>query len=155
MTLFLKNIVFTLLVPGVVVVFIPVYVITHAPVAISPTTLLSGLMLLIGVIIYMWCIWDFANVGRGTPAPIDPPKTLVMRGLYKYTRNPMYLGVLCIISGWALLFQSLNIVIYAVCVATCFHLFILLYEEPHLKHIFGPSYEQYCSQVRRWIPISR
>ena len=155
MTLFLKNLVFTLLVPGVVAVFIPVYIFTHAPVAISPTTLLSGLMLLIGVIIYMWCIWDFANVGRGTPAPIDPPKTLVMRGLYKYTRNPMYLGVLCVISGWALLFQSLNIVIYAVCVATCLHLFILLYEEPHLKRVFGPSYEQYCSQVRRWIPIPR
>ena len=155
MTLFLKNLVFTLLVPGVVAVFIPVYIFTHAPVAISPTTLLSGLMLLIGVIIYMWCIWDFANVGRGTPAPIDPPKTLVMRGLYKYTRNPMYLGVLCVISGWALLFQSLNIVIYAVCVATCFHLCILLYEEPHLKRVFGPSYEQYCSQVRRWIPIPR
>lgn len=155
LTLFLKNLVFTLLVPGVVAVYVPVYVFTYAPVMISPTALLGSLILLIGTIIYTWCIWDFATVGRGTPAPMDPPKALVVRGLYKYTRNPMYLGALCVISGWAVLFHSLNIAIYAVCVATCFHLFVLFYEEPHLRRVFGPSYGQYCSKVRRWIPIPR
>lgn len=155
LTLFLKNLAFTILVPGVVAVYVPVFTITHAPATISPIAMLGGLALLIGALIYVWCVWDFATVGRGTPAPIDPPKTLVVRGLYKYTRNPMYLGVLCIIFGWALLFRSPNVTIYAACVATCFHLVILFYEEPHLRGVFGPSYDQYCSQVRRWIRIPR
>ena len=153
--LFLKNLVFTVLVPGVVAVYVPVYVFTHAPTTTSPTVMLGGLALLIGALIYIWCVWDFATVGRGTPFPVDPPKTLVVRGLYKYTRNPMYVGVLCVISGWVLLFRSQNLAIYAACVATCFHLVVILYEEPHLRRVFGPSYEQYCSQVRRWVPIPR
>ncbi len=155
LTLFLKNLAFTFLVPGVVAVYVPVCAITHAPATTSPVAMLGGLALLIGALIYVWCVWDFATVGRGTPAPIDPPETLVVRGLYKHTRNPMYLGVLCVILGWTLLFRSQNLAIYAACVATCFHLTVLLYEEPHLRRVFGPSYEQYCSQVRRWVPITR
>ena len=78
-----------------------------------------------------------------------------MRGLYQYTRNPMYVGVLSVISGWALLFQSSTLAVYAMCIAASFHLFVLLYEEPHLRKVFGPSYEHYCSQVDRWLPLGK
>ncbi|MCP4407399.1 MAG: isoprenylcysteine carboxylmethyltransferase family protein [Gammaproteobacteria bacterium] len=94
------------------------------------------------------------SFGRGTPAPIDAPKQLVVRGLYRYTRNPMYLGILTIILGWATLFKSFNLVFYAVCVVSCFHLFIIFYEEPHLQKIFGQAYDQYCAKVGRWLPSS-
>src|SRR5207237_617980 len=73
---------------------------------------------------------EFAVFGRGTPAPIDAPKKLVVRGLYQYTRNPMYIGVLTIILGWAALYQTLRIVLYALCVGLSFHCFIVFYEEP-------------------------
>ena len=93
LTLFLKNLAFTVVVPVLVAVYVPVYAITHAPASISLTAIVGGLAVVVGALVYIWCVWDFATVGRGTPAPIDPPKTLVVRGLYKYTRNPMYLGV--------------------------------------------------------------
>jgi len=102
-----------------------------------------------------WCLWDFAITGRGTPAPIKPPKTLVVRGLYRYTCNPMYVGVLTVIGGWALLFGSTDLAIYGLGVATVFHFFVVLYEEPHLRSVFGGSYEQYLSKVGRWLPLGR
>ncbi|MDH3445001.1 MAG: isoprenylcysteine carboxylmethyltransferase family protein [Deltaproteobacteria bacterium] len=155
MLLIFKNVVFTILVPGTVAVYLPVYVIAHAPAAISATAVLGVLALLTGGAIYVWCIWDFAIVGRATPAPIDPPKELVTRGLYKYSRNPMYVGVLCVIGGWAVVFRSAAIGVYMLCIATVFHLFVILYEEPHLKKVFGPSYEQYRYEVRRWLPFTK
>src|ERR1041384_7966988 len=90
----------------------------------APTFGAGCLLLLVGASIYVWCVWDFATFGRGTPAPIDAPKRLVVRGLYHYTRNPMYTGVLTVILGWALLFQALPLVLYASIVATCFQSFI-------------------------------
>jgi protein-S-isoprenylcysteine O-methyltransferase Ste14 len=153
--LFVKNLLFTILVPGTVAVFVPVFVFSHSSPEMSAISFVATLLLLMGGLIYAWCLWDFATVGRGTPTPIDPPKSLVVRGLYKYTRNPMYVGVLCVIGGWALLFRSVNLAIYGVCVAGLLHLFVLLYEEPHLRKVFGSSYEHYCSQVRRWLPIPK
>ncbi len=108
MWLLIKNLAFTVLVPGTVAVFVPLVVLQHP--AEEPTTApLALLLLFVGVAIYAWCLWDFAITGRGTPAPIDPPKTLVVRGLYKYSRNPMYVGVLCVIFGWAALYHSTTI----------------------------------------------
>ena len=149
----MKNLLFTILVPGTVTIYVPIFGLPHPAPDTSALSVASGAVLLIGAAIYAWCLWDFAAMGRGTPAPIDPPKNLVVRGLYHYTRNPMYVGVLCVIAGWALLFHSVDIAIYGLCLATSFHLFVLLYEEPHLKRVFGPSYEQYCSRVRRWLPL--
>jgi protein-S-isoprenylcysteine O-methyltransferase Ste14 len=118
--------------------------------------MLLGLGLLIaGAAIYVWCVWDFATFGHGTPAPIDAPKKLVVRGLYRYTRNPMYLGVLTIILGWAIAFQGLALVAYAVIVWACFQAFIVLYEEPHLRRTFGSEYEAYSQRVSRWLPLVR
>ena len=102
--------------------------------------------------IYLWCVWDFATFGRGTPAPIDAPKCLVVRGLYRYTRNPTYVGVLSIVVAWAVMFQAVTVLGYAVCVAPCFHLFVVVYEEHHLALQFGDEYHEYCAHVGRWLP---
>lgn len=99
-----------------------------------------------------WCVWDFATFGRGTPAPIDAPKKLVVRGLYRCARNPMYVGVLAVILGWALFFRDPNLVLYALGIGICFHLFIVLYEQRHLAKEFGRQYEEYCSRVAPWLP---
>jgi protein-S-isoprenylcysteine O-methyltransferase Ste14 len=152
---FAKNLLFSVLVPGTVGVIVPVWAFEHPPAQVSVAAILGGLALIIGASMYAWCVWDFAVVGHGTPAPIDPPRNLVVRGLYKYTRNPMYVGVLCIIVAWALLFRSMTLAIYGASVAASFHLFVRLYEEPHLKKVFGASYEHYCSEVRRWLPIPK
>jgi protein-S-isoprenylcysteine O-methyltransferase Ste14 len=100
----------------------------------------------------LWCAWDFTFAGRGTPAPIDPPKELVVQGLYRYVRNPMYVGILSILLGEALLFASWSLFGYAAVVFILFFLFVVLYEEPILMRKFGESYLQYCKNVPRWIP---
>ena len=109
----------------------------------------------IGSAIYFWCLWDFAMFGRGTPAPIDAPKKLVVRGLYQHVRNPMYVGVLTAILGWGLFFLSTTILLYGLGVFMLFNAFIGWYEEPHLKRTFGAEYTAYCAQVHRWIPRFR
>lgn len=152
MLLFLKNLSFTLIVPGSVAVFVPLYAFAHSELVFSKFALIGGVLPLAGGMIYVWCVWDFGVIGRGTPAPIDPATQLVIRGLYAYGRNPMYVGVLSVIFGWAFLFRSLSIAIYGGCVAIGFHLFVLLYEEPYLERIFGSSYKHYCSQTNRWLP---
>ncbi len=149
--LLLKNLLFTLLAPGTVAVMVPLYALPSKTVNPSALSALGILALGIGLATYTWCIWDFASFGKGTPAPLDPPRHLVIRGLYRYSRNPMYLGVLGVIFGWALLFQSLVHAFYGACVAVCFQLFVVFYEERVLRQKFGASYEQYCSRVGRWI----
>jgi protein-S-isoprenylcysteine O-methyltransferase Ste14 len=151
MTLFLKNLVFTLLAPGTVALVGP-WLIVREHAAAAEAWPAAALLFLLGTGIYLRCVWDFATFGRGTPAPIDAPKRLVVRGLYRYTRNPMYLGVLTTILGWAVLFRDPGVSIYALLVGTVFHLFILLYEEPHLERTFGGAYVEYRSHVGRWIP---
>jgi protein-S-isoprenylcysteine O-methyltransferase Ste14 len=155
MRLFLKNLAFTLLVPGTVAGFIPYRIISRGPVVESlPRAWLwsAAPVLLVGVSIYLWCLWDFAVVGRGTPAPIDPPTRLVVRGLYRYVRNPMYVGVLLILTGWALLFRSGGVLQYGIAVALLVQLFVMLVEEPLLRRRFGVAYESYRSAVPRRVP---
>ena len=111
--------------------------------------------LVAGTAIYLHCAWEFAYRGFGTPAPMDPPKVLVSRGLNRFVRNPMYLGVLTIVLGEAALSRSRQLLIYAACLALSFHLFVVLYEEPALKRQFGETYDQYQRIVPRWIPRFR
>jgi len=153
MALFLKNLLFTLLVPGSVAFYIPLWIASPAPVDRAPDAIhwLGLAPLAVGVAIYLWCAWDFASFGRGTPAPIDAPTRLVVRGLYRYVRNPMYVGVLCAIVGWALYLASGMLCLYAAAVWTAFHLFVVVYEEPHLRSRFGADYERYCAVVNRWL----
>jgi protein-S-isoprenylcysteine O-methyltransferase Ste14 len=152
MLLFLKNLLFTLVFPGTVAVYVP-FLLVHS---LRPGAIFWRWMSLpvfaAGAGIYLWCVWDFASFGRGTPAPIDAPRRLVVRGLYRYTRNPMYVGVLTTILGWAVRYRSTTLVLYAGAVGLCFHAFIAFYEEPHLERIFGPAYAAYRANVGRWLP---
>jgi protein-S-isoprenylcysteine O-methyltransferase Ste14 len=111
--------------------------------------------MVLGALIYLWCAWDFTFAGKGTPAPIDPPKELVVRGLYRYVRNPMYVGVGSVLIGEALLFQLLALLVYVGAVLLMFHLFVVLYEEPALTRKFGDSYRRFRETVPRWIPRVR
>ena len=152
MMLFLKNLLFTLVMPCTVAVYAPLLMVQNRSPASGPLFALALAVLALGVAIYAWCVWDFATFGRGTPAPIDAPRRLVIRGLYRYTRNPMYMGVLTVILGWAVLFQTAALVLYTLIVGACFHLFIVLYEEHHLQKEFGGAYDDYRSRVNRWLP---
>jgi len=152
MRLLLKNLLFTLIVPGVVAVYAPLLIARgRLPVA-GPTRAIALLLLATGGAIYSRCIWDFASFGRGTPAPIDAPKRLVVRGLYRYTRNPMYASVLTVILGWAVLFRDAGLLLHALVFGVCFHLVVVLYEEPRLLREFGREYDLYRSRVPRWLP---
>ena len=112
-------------------------------------------LLIVGLGIYARCLWEFAARGHGIPAPIDHPKQLVVTGLYRYVRNPMYLGVLFVLLGEALFFRSSAFLIYAMAWFAFVHVNVLVYEEPNLARKFGVSYEDYRAAVRRWIPGSR
>jgi len=115
------------------------------------------IVMVIGAVIMLRCVWDFAWTGRGTPAPWDAPRHLVIRGLYRYVRNPMYVGMGLFLVGEAFVlppvtWRMLVIVVSAFAAVT---LFILFYEEPTLRGLFGSEYEEYCRNVRRWIPRLR
>jgi len=155
MMLFLKNLLFTLVVPGTIGVYVPLVFARGRSPASGLVFLLALALLATGGVIYAWCVWDFAVFGRGTPAPIDAPKKLVIRGLYRYTRNPIYVGVLTVLLGWAVMFRGMALLIYACCVTICFHLFVVLYEERHLHKEFGGEYDNYRNRVSRWLPRLR
>ncbi|HEY6446591.1 MAG TPA: isoprenylcysteine carboxylmethyltransferase family protein [Acidobacteriaceae bacterium] len=106
----------------------------------------------IGVVALVECFARFATRGRGTPAPAMPTETLVVSGLYRYVRNPMYLAVFAVIVGQWMLFGDRGTLLYAACVGVAFALFVMLYEEPTLRRRYGAQYEEYCSHVRRWWP---
>jgi protein-S-isoprenylcysteine O-methyltransferase Ste14 len=116
---------------------------------------IGGVVVAVGVAILVESFSRFAMKGRGTPAPIAPTETLVVSGFYRYVRNPMYVAVLAIIIGQALLFGSIVLLPYAALVWLLFHGFVLLYEEPTLRRRYGPSYEAYRANVRRWRPRMR
>ncbi|OGF99569.1 hypothetical protein A2Y99_04355 [Candidatus Gottesmanbacteria bacterium RBG_13_37_7] len=111
---------------------------------------LGVIFLLIGTISWFHCVILFISSGKGTPVPTDPPKNLVTKGIYKYTRNPMYLSVLVILFGYFLLFGHLLLLIYPIIAFLFFHLFITLYEEPILRKKFGQDYIRYCQKIPRW-----
>lgn len=153
MLLFLKNLAFTLVVPGTVAGYVPWLIVRGQPISSRGYLMASLVLFTVAGTIYLWCVWDFASFGRGTPAPIDAPKKLVVRGLYRYTRNPMYVGVLTAIVGWAVLFQAPSVLLYALGIGGIVHLFVVFYEEPHLRRVFGAEYDAYCSRVGRWFLV--
>jgi len=118
----------------------------------DPRQLLGSVAIAAGLLLLGACIWEFARSGRGTLSPLDPPTALVVRGLYRYVRNPMYLGVTTIILGEALLTGSVALLVYWVVWFVAVNLFVLGYEEPTLRRQFGASYEEYTRRVGRWIP---
>jgi protein-S-isoprenylcysteine O-methyltransferase Ste14 len=108
-----------------------------------------------GAAIALWCIFTFATIGRGTPAPFDPPRRLVIRGPYRFVRNPMYIGAGLALASAALFYESLPLLGYAGLFLLATHVFVVLYEEPTLRRTFGQDYEAYCRQVSRWWPRVR
>jgi protein-S-isoprenylcysteine O-methyltransferase Ste14 len=108
-----------------------------------------------GVTLLLICIWEFASAGRGTLAPVDPPRELVVRGLYRYVRNPMYLGVSAIVLGEAILARSPALLLYWAIWFLLVNLIVMGYEEPGLRRRFGSSYDDYARRVGRWLPRVR
>ena len=150
----LRTLIFLVLVPGTVLFYIPIEIAssTERLVPLGPLRFLGLGPLALGTAIVLWCARDFTVKGRGTPAPIDPPKELVVRGLYRYVRNPMYVGAVLILVGHFGWFQALDLLLYLAFVWLAFHLFVVLYEEPALTRKFGDAYRDYRASVPRWIP---
>jgi protein-S-isoprenylcysteine O-methyltransferase Ste14 len=103
-----------------------------------------------GVFVLLWCVRDFHVRGLGTLAPWDPPRRLVVTGLYRYSRNPMYVGVLLILFGWAAVFGSRGHLTYAAAMCLVFHLRVVYFEEPWLSETHGADWDDYRAHVKRW-----
>lgn len=154
--LFAEAVLFSIIVPGSVAFWLPPLILDRSrfvwPATWSAAEWAALIPLAVGFAIYLRCVWDFVTRGRGIPAPIDHPKALVVTGLYRYVRNPMYLGVLFFLFGEALFLRYGALVVYALVWFVIVNLFVLLYEEPNLERKFGDSYARYRSAVRRWVP---
>jgi len=150
----LRAIFFVLLLPGSVAGYFPLEILRSenqlripAP---GPSSISAAILVVVGAIVLLRCVWDFFATGKGTLAPVDPPRVLVAGGLYRFTRNPMYNGVFAVIAGEAWLFGSVSLIEYALLVLVLFHLFVVFYEEPELTSQFGESYGVYRRAVPRW-----
>jgi len=112
---------------------------------------LGIVLIILGGLFWLYCINLFLLIGKGTPVPISPPKKLVVSGLYKLSRNPMYVNTLVILFGYFLFFGQISLLIYISLVFLFLHLFVIFYEEPTLKRKFGKDYFNYCNKVPRWL----
>lgn len=149
----IKSLLFFLLAPGLLIGYFP-YLISLSDTELFHAGVFSYLafpLWVIGGAGMLWCFWNFIVNGRGTPAPIDPPKELVAVGLYRYTRNPMYVSGLIGLLGWIAWSPSLALVLAFLFFFLATHTFVTLYEEPTLKKKFGTTYEEYLKKVPRWI----
>jgi len=136
-----------LLLPGMVAFVVP-WLLRPQPFHVNA---LGAPILAIGVAALLWCVRDFYVAGRGSLAPWSPPKNLVIVGLYRLSRNPMYVAVLLILAGWATLFGSRTLWIYAACVAFAVHLRVVFGEEPWLAKTHGTAWDDYRARVPRWL----
>lgn len=144
---------------AVVLVYLPARVLAWAGV-VRPVGMdwpqVSGLFIATaGALIALYCVFAFALIGKGTPAPFDPPRRLVIRGPYRFVRNPMYIGAAIAVSGAALFYTSTALLAFVIIFLLAAHAFVVLYEEPTLSRSFGQEYEDYCGRVRRWLPRPR
>jgi protein-S-isoprenylcysteine O-methyltransferase Ste14 len=141
---------------GLFLIYVPAQLLAGAglvrPEVSGPLQIVGTIISAAGGAIALWCIFTFATVGKGTPAPFDPPRRLVNRGPYRFVRNPMYIGAALALVGAAVFYASLSILIYAGGFLLATHLFVIGYEEPTLRRTFGGEYEAYCARARRWWP---
>lgn len=110
------------------------------------------LLIIVGIALFVYCFQLFKIVGKGTPVPLEPPKELVIKGIYKYTRNPIYVGYWLIILGEFMLFGRLLMLVYLLLFIIANHLLVVFYEEKNLKKRFGNTYKKYTNDVPRYIP---
>jgi protein-S-isoprenylcysteine O-methyltransferase Ste14 len=149
-----RSLLWTILLPGIVAGYVPwrFFGLRRAEVTLSPPRLLGLVGVGVGVVLLATCIFEFARSGLGTVSPLDPPRRLVIRGLYRYVRNPMYLSVTTILLGEVLLTGSRTLAIYWALWFVGANVFVVGYEEPTLRFRFGASYDQYRRDVGRWLP---
>ncbi|HEU5388283.1 MAG TPA: isoprenylcysteine carboxylmethyltransferase family protein, partial [Streptosporangiaceae bacterium] len=152
LSLLIRNLVFTIVVPGLGGAYVPAWLLTRDGGTATPVAWEAVPVIAAGAALYLWCAWNFATVGRGTPGLWDAPRRVVAHGPYRWVRNPIYLAALLVVLGEAALFGSLRLLAYAGVLAACFHLFVTGYEEPALRRRFGPAYLAYRHAVPRWIP---
>ena len=150
------SVIFLVAAPGIVAGLIPWWIsgwqMMPALGGIEPLRWVGILLLLLGGALLTETFTRFALQGRGTPAPIYPTEKLVVTGSYRFVRNPMYVAVVSLILGQALLFGSLPVLAYGAAIWLIVHLFVISYEEPTLERSFGEQYRRYKANVRRWIP---
>ena len=127
----------------------------RAPASFGASQAVGVVLGVVGLALAATCVATFAFLGRGTPAPFDPPRRLVVRGPYRVVRNPMYLGATLYLAGFALFYRSAGAALYAVAFLVITHSFVVLYEEPTLRRTFGRDYDEYCQRAGRWWPTSR
>jgi protein-S-isoprenylcysteine O-methyltransferase Ste14 len=149
--LFVRNLVFTLVVPALGGAWLPWWILTRHGHTATPAQWEAVPVIAAGAALYLWCVWNFAVVGGGTPGPWDAPSRVVATGPYRWVRNPIYLAALLVVLGEAWLFWSLPLVAYAGAMAVVFHLFVTGYEERVLGRRFS-TYPAYQRAVPRWIP---
>ena len=152
--LWLRTALFALLVPGTVLGLVPFVGVRcmGGRFGLGGIHLMGFVLLVPGLAIIIWCFTDFIRRGRGTPAPYDPPRRLVIAGLYRHVRNPQYIGVVLVVLSEALFSGSLVLLGYAAFLAIGYHLFVRFYEEPTLRRLFGEDYARYVAAVPRWLP---
>ena len=155
MSLFLRVLRDTLILPGSVLVWVPWFLIAggsayraHWPPAIADAPAFT--LMAIGVAIYAMCALRFATEGKGTPAPWDAPRKIVIGGIYRWTRNPMYVGVITALFGEAWWLNTQGMWVYAIAMPIAFHLRVIMYEEPAMRRISEGDFASYTSRVKRW-----
>lgn len=151
-----RTVVYASLFIGLLLVFLPARLLgwsgAGAPPDLGPGQAAGMVAAAVGGALALWCIFTFVFLGQGTPAPFDPPRRLVVRGPYRFLRNPMYLGAGAALAGAALFYGSPALMAYAAAFLLAMHAFVVAYEEPTLRSTFGAEYERYCREVRRWWP---
>lgn len=156
MSVLVRAVTYAALFIGLVLIYVPARLLSWSgivrPAAIEVRQVAGMVIGAAGAAVALWCIFTFASIGRGTPAPFDPPRRLVIQGPYRFVRNPMYIGAGIALASAALFYESLPLLGYAGLFLLATHLFVVSYEEPTLRRTFGQEYEAYCRQVRRWWP---
>ncbi len=152
LSLIVRNFLFTLVMPGLGGAWVPWQILTRHGRTATPAAWAAVAVIAAGTALYVWCVWNFAALGRGTPGPWDAPSRVVAAGPYRWVRNPIYVAALVIVLGEAWLFLSPELLAYAGVMACLFHLFVTGYEEPTLRRRFGTTYADYRHDVPRWIP---
>jgi protein-S-isoprenylcysteine O-methyltransferase Ste14 len=151
-SLALRNVLFTIVVPGTGGGYVPWVILSRNGALPVPVAWYAMPVVAAGVVLYIWCVWEFAAIGRGTPGLWDAPRRVVAVGPYRWVRNPIYIAAFLIVAGEAWLFGSVGVLAYALGLVAACHLLIVGYEEPRLRRRFGDSYEAYRHTVSRWVP---